>query len=145
LSRHMAAQDYMPHDTIASKTIDEMSRPAGGGGSSEGFGIFHPPIPLPCSGGAASAVGGCSPVPDAAASAVDGKTVGDIASYLQRKRSGNPFSQPKEPGYDTVVVARASVSGATEEMTLVAVSHPGEDINDAKKQIAEEIANTVLH
>jgi uncharacterized protein YggE len=47
--------------------------------------------------------------------------------------------------YDTVVVARASVSGAPEEMTLVSVSHPGEDVDDAKKHIAERIANSILH
>jgi len=37
------------------------------------------------------------------------------------------------------------VSGSPEEMTLVAISHPGEDIDDAKKQIAERIANSILH
>jgi len=55
------------------------------------------------------------------------------------------FGSGDDSDYDTVIVARASVSGAPEEMTLIAVSHPGEDVDDAKKHIAERIANSILH
>jgi hypothetical protein len=47
--------------------------------------------------------------------------------------------------YDTVVVARATLGTAPEEMTVVAVASPGEDVHEAKKLIAEEIANAILH
>jgi hypothetical protein len=47
--------------------------------------------------------------------------------------------------YDTIIVARASLNGKPEELTVVAVVHPGEDERDAKKLVAEEIANAVLH
>ena len=52
---------------------------------------------------------------------------------------------PENNDYDTVVVARASVSGTPEEMTLVAITHPGENVSEVKKHIAERIANSVLH
>jgi hypothetical protein len=71
--------------------------------------------------------------------------VGDIDQYLARRNQTKSFFGSRDNGdYDTVVVARASVSGASEEMTLVAISHPGEDVADAKKLIAERIANSIL-
>jgi hypothetical protein len=48
-------------------------------------------------------------------------------------------------GYDVVIVARAAVSGQSEEMTVVSVVHPGEDAHDAKKLMAEKIADSLLH
>jgi hypothetical protein len=74
----------------------------------------------------------------------DSHPVGDIKEYLDRKKRGGLFGPGDNNNYDTVVVARASVSGATEEMTVVAVVHPGEDANSAKKEIAEEVANAIL-
>ncbi|HKV54329.1 MAG TPA: hypothetical protein VJN94_06770 [Candidatus Binataceae bacterium] len=143
LARRMAARDLMPHDTAAEQMVHDMSKPSGG--SSEGFGLFRPPIPLPCSSQAVAAPG-CPPAPAAEPSASPGAgSVGDIQQYLGRKRHGGFFGSPDNKNYDTVVVARASISGAPEEMTLVAVSHSGEDVGDAKKQIAEEIANAILH
>ena len=49
------------------------------------------------------------------------------------------------PGqYVTVVVARASASGSNQEITVVAVVNPGEDVHEAKRLVAREIANSVL-
>ena len=47
--------------------------------------------------------------------------------------------------YDNVIVARVSISGSEDEMTVIAVFHPGENEHQAKKLIAEEIVNTALH
>jgi hypothetical protein len=134
----------MPQDTAAEQMIHSMSQ---AGGGSEGFGIFRPPIPLPC---AAQTVArpGCPPAPAASATSsstdANSNSTGDIKEYLDRKKRGGLFGPGDSKNYDTVVVARASASGAKEEMTLVAIVHPGEDINDAKKEIAEEIANAIL-
>jgi hypothetical protein len=139
LARRMAARDYMPNDTQSARLINSISNPSG---YSEGFG---PPIPLPC---AAQTVArpGCPPVPQASASSTPNRAVGDVEQYVQRKRHSQSFlSSGQDNDYDTIVVARASITGVSEEMTLVAISHPGEDINAAKKNIAERIANSILH
>jgi hypothetical protein len=47
--------------------------------------------------------------------------------------------------YDTAVIAHAVLSDGKGEMTAVAVAHPDEDLHDVKKQLAERIANAVLH
>lgn len=47
--------------------------------------------------------------------------------------------------YDTAIVARATSSNGSDEMTVVAVTHPGEDLRKAKELVAEEIANALLH
>jgi hypothetical protein len=47
--------------------------------------------------------------------------------------------------FDNVIVARVSISGSDDKMTIIAVTHPGEDTHQAKKLIAEEIVNDVLH
>jgi hypothetical protein len=141
LARHMAARDFMPHDTQASRMIDSMSQSAG---SSE-LGMFGPPIPLPC---AALTVArpGCPPPPQASPNPTQSRSVGDVQQYVERRKHGQSlFGPPANNNYDTVVVARAAVSGAPEEMTLVAICHPGEDVNEAKKHMAEQIANSVLH
>jgi len=54
-------------------------------------------------------------------------------------------SIPKNELYDTVIVARASLEGATDELKVVAVVHSGDDARRAKELVAEEIANAVLH
>lgn len=46
--------------------------------------------------------------------------------------------------YDTIIVARASASNSSEQMTVVAVVNPGDDIKVAKQLLAESIANVVL-
>lgn len=69
---------------------------------------------------------------------------GDIDAYVHRQ---NPrFRAPSDASlYDTVLVARAAASSSTDEMTVLAVVHPGEDIELGKKLMAEEIANAILH
>jgi hypothetical protein len=52
---------------------------------------------------------------------------------------------PKDQIYDTVIVARASLEGAPDELKVVAVVHAGDDARRAKELVAEEIANAVLH
>jgi hypothetical protein len=139
LARRMAARDYLPNDTQSARLINSISQP---GTYAGGFG---PPIPIPC---AAQTVArpGCPPVPQASASVTPNRSVGDVQEYVDRKKQTQSlFGAAENNDYDTVVVARASVSGAPEEMTLVAITHPGEDIDNAKKHIAERIANSILH
>jgi hypothetical protein len=52
---------------------------------------------------------------------------------------------PKTEIYDTVIVVRASLEGAADELKVVAVVHAGDDIRRAKELVSEEIANAVLH
>lgn len=47
-------------------------------------------------------------------------------------------------GYDTVVIARATLSGRSDRMTAAALVHPGDSLRHAKELLAEEIANAVL-
>lgn len=70
---------------------------------------------------------------------------GDVQDYVQRTEPGNPFHHDDDKAYDTVIVARVTLSGSPDELTVVAVAHPGDDISDAKKLVGEEIANVVLH
>ncbi len=70
---------------------------------------------------------------------------GDLADYLNRMNPNGALHQEDDSAFDTVVVARASLSGSQDELTIVALVHSGEDVDDAKKLVAEEIANAVLH
>jgi hypothetical protein len=47
--------------------------------------------------------------------------------------------------YDTAVIAHAVLSDGKSDMTAVAIAHPGDDMHAVKKQLAERIANAVLH
>ncbi|HLW70384.1 MAG TPA: hypothetical protein VKS22_07160 [Candidatus Binataceae bacterium] len=70
---------------------------------------------------------------------------GDTEDYLNRD---NPLLQPHgldDKAFQTVVVARASLSGSADELTVVAVVEPGGDVIEAKKLVAEEITDAVLH
>src|SRR5271156_588585 len=71
------------------------------------------------------------------------------AYQARRNAIGNgptPYDDiPKNQIYDTVIVARASLEGATDELKVVAVVHAGDDPRRAKELVAEEIANAVLH
>ncbi len=71
------------------------------------------------------------------------------AYEASRQALGNaptPYdSIPKNQIYDTVIVARASLEGAPDELKVVAVVHSGDDARRAKELVAEEIANAVLH
>jgi hypothetical protein len=71
------------------------------------------------------------------------------AYQARRNAIGNgptPYDDiPKNQIYDTVIVARASLEGAADELKVVAVVHSGDDVRRAKELVAEEIANAVLH
>jgi hypothetical protein len=68
------------------------------------------------------------------------------ASKLAMSRGPTPYDNiPKTEIYDTVIVARASLEGAADELKVVAVVHSGDDLRRAKELVAEEIANAVLH
>lgn len=54
-------------------------------------------------------------------------------------------SIPENQIYSTVIVARASLEGAPDQMKVVAVVQSGDDIRRAKELVAEEIANAILH
>ncbi len=65
---------------------------------------------------------------------------------LRGLNAPTPYDKiPKNQIYDTVIVARASLEGATDELKVVAVVHSGDDARRAKELVAEEIANAVLH
>ncbi len=76
-----------------------------------------------------------------------GDYTGDTQEYLQQGHGQMLGGTHRDDAgaYDTIIVARASLNGKPEELTVVAVVHPGEDERDAKKLVAEEIANAVLH
>jgi hypothetical protein len=71
------------------------------------------------------------------------------AYQARRNALGNgptPYDNiPKDQIYDTVIVARASLEGAADELKVVAVVHSGDDVRRTKELVAEEIANAVLH
>lgn len=68
------------------------------------------------------------------------------ASRQAMDRGPTPYDDiPKNQIYDTVIVARASLEGAADELKVVAVVHSGDDARRAKELVAEEIANAVLH
>jgi hypothetical protein len=69
---------------------------------------------------------------------------GDTEDYLSRN---DPLHMHKldDKAFQTAVVARASLSGSTDELIVVAVVEPGDDVTEAKKLVAEEITNAVLH
>ena len=137
--RRMAMRALMPSDTQSERLINSASNPR------EYYEGFGPPIPIPCSAQSVARPG-CPPVPQTAPAATATRSIGDVQQYVERRKQAQSlFGSGDKNDYDTLVIARASVSGAPEEMTLVAVSHPNEDVNDAKKHIAEQIANSILH
>jgi hypothetical protein len=50
-----------------------------------------------------------------------------------------------EQQYPTAIIARVTSSGREGALTVAALVMPGDNVRDAKEQIAEEIANDVLH
>jgi len=93
----------------------------------------------PCTG----PIAGPAPTP---APGTPGYT-GDTQDYMSQGYEGaaRRAKRMQASEFDNVIVARVSISGSTDEMTVVAVFHPGEDEHDAKKMIAEEIVNAALH
>lgn len=56
------------------------------------------------------------------------------------------YLQPKAAQiYDSAVIAHAVLSDGKGELTAVAIARPGEDLHAVKKDLAERIANAVLH
>jgi len=72
---------------------------------------------------------------------------GDTQDYLSQgyEGAGRRARRLQASDFDNVIVARVSISGSADEMTVIAVFHPGEDEHQAKKRVAEEIVNAVLH
>jgi len=70
----------------------------------------------------------------------------EASRQAMRGNAPTPYDNlPKNQIYDTVIVARASLEGAADELKVVAVVHSGDDERRAKELVAEEIANAVLH
>jgi hypothetical protein len=74
-------------------------------------------------------------------------STGDTQDYMLQGYQGaaRRARQLSAKDFDNVIVARVSLSGSSDEMTVIAVTHPGEDTHEAKELIAEEIVNAVLH
>jgi hypothetical protein len=81
----------------------------------------------------------------------DDPVMSQFRSYMATRnamgeRAGaSPYDKMADQIYDTAIVARASLGGSASEYTVVAVVHAGDDLRTAKKLVAEEIANAVLH
>jgi hypothetical protein len=73
-----------------------------------------------------------------------------IPPYMQPYQRNSPLDEARRAReasavYDTIFVVRVTAGGDGSELTVVAVAHPGFDSHEARKLIAEEIANSVLH
>ncbi len=73
-----------------------------------------------------------------------------IPPYMQPYQRNSPLDDARREReasavYDTIFVVRVTAGGDGSELTVVAVAHPGFDSHEARKLIAEEIANSVLH
>lgn len=73
-----------------------------------------------------------------------------IPPYMQPYQRNSPLDEARRAReasavYDTIFVVRVTAGGDDSELTVVAVAHPGFDSHEARKLIAEEIANSVLH
>jgi hypothetical protein len=80
----------------------------------------------------------------------DDPITAQFRSYQARQRAARggrtPYdSIPENQIYSTVIVARASLEGAPDQMKVVAVVQSGDDARRAKELVAEEIANAILH
>ena len=73
-----------------------------------------------------------------------------IPPYMQPYQRNSPLDDARREReasavYDTIFVVRVTAGGDGSELNVVAVAHPGFDSHEARKLIAEEIANSVLH
>jgi hypothetical protein len=73
-----------------------------------------------------------------------------IPPYMQPYQRNSPLDETRREReasavYDTIFVGRVTAGSDVSELTVVAVAHPGFDSHEARKLIAEEIANSVLH
>jgi hypothetical protein len=132
IARVRVERQLAPYDNPTQRLINQFEAPPGDLGP-----------PPPCD--PAAPVPGCAgPVQTPRPRQGSPGYVGDVQQYMQQG-AGPRFGVVDDNRYDTVVVARATLGTAPEEMTVVALAHPGEDIHEAKKMIAEEIANAILH
>lgn len=134
LARRMVQRGMVPRDNPMQQMINQL-----GNGNS-----FGPPLPcdqrdLPVPGCAPAAQETPKPKPGTPGS------TGDVEQYLAQGHRARKMAGADENTYETAIVARVTLSGAPDEMTVVAVTHPGEDPREVKKLVAEEIANSVLH
>ncbi len=150
-------QQMLPPDSItqSEQAANAMGGPLAWGGPLMAESMMGAPMMgSPMMG--APAAGGCLPgaypcLPAAAATPRpqpgDPGYVGDTQAYMQQGSALSNFQSAQggnNNAYDWVIVARASDSGSDDEMTVLAVVHPGEDRRAAKRLVAEEIANAVL-
>jgi hypothetical protein len=153
----LRAQQTVPPDTItqSEQAANAMGGPFAWGGPLMAESMMGAPMMgMPMMG--APAAGGCLPgtypcLPAAAATPRpqpgDPGYVGDTQAYMQQGSALSNFQSAQannDNNYDRVIIARASTSGSDDEMTVLAVVHPGEDQRAAKRLVAEEIANAVL-
>jgi hypothetical protein len=112
-------------------------------------GDLGPPLADPAGclpGGPCEPNGTAAPLPPTPGTA--GDAASDTQDYMLQGYEGAGRRARRHltaTDFDNVIVARVSISGSEDQMTVVAVTHPGEDVRQAKKQIAEEIVNDVLH
>ncbi len=135
IARARAQRLMAPHDNPMQQLINQFEAPQGELGP-----------PVPCDPQAPPGPG-CAPAPQPTPRPLPGSPdyTGDSEQYMQQGSAARRFSPHDDTVYQTVIVARVTVSGAPDEMTVVGVTQPGEDVRAAKKLIAENIANAVLH
>jgi hypothetical protein len=82
----------------------------------------------------------------------DDPITAQFRAYQARQRVMNgmnaptPYDKiPENEIYSTVIVARASLESAPDQLKVVAVVNSGDDARRAKELVAEEIANAILH
>jgi len=70
-------------------------------------------------------------------------------AFQQAINGGGPATNAQEmaenQSYDQVIIARVTVGGQNDRFTVVAIAHPGDDIRNVKRLVAEDIANAALH
>jgi hypothetical protein len=134
IARARAQRMMAPHDNPMQQLINQFEAPSGGFGSS-----------MPCDPGSYGP--GCAPAPQPTARPAPGDPdfTGDTQQYMRQGSTVQRFKTHDDKSYQTVIVARVTLTGETGELTVVGVTQPGEDLHDAKKLIAENIANAVLH
>jgi hypothetical protein len=135
IARARAQRMLAPRDSPMQQLINQFEAPPGELGP-----------PMPCDPGTLPGAG-CVPAgqPTPRPRPDSPEFTGDTQQYLQQGRALQRFTGHDDRAYQTVIVVRVTLSGAPEEMTIVGVAQPGEDLHQAKKLIAEDIANTVLH
>lgn len=132
IARQMAIDHLHPVDSPMQQILNQF----------QGHGDLGPPVP--CTEEANPQPGCVEPTPKPQPGSA-GYT-GDVQDYMHRSDPAGLFHHTDDDkAYDTVIVARASLSGAPDELTVVAVIHPGDEVSGAKKLVAEEIVNALLH